>query len=293
VVSQFYKIKYHLVSLANMKGENNMERRALFIPEELYDLNKYNLLVYLHLQEMTYKDETRISTNVLIENITKEKETTKKMRTNILNALNYLINNGIVDGIRFSKCTYIIRKCSFTIDKNSKFVIIYFDELEKINNVNLLHYFIMILSTISNKLVDSVRYGNMSIQFLSQINQISINTIIRYNQELQDLKLIYIRKPSDTTNTFKNLYCRYQDKKYIDILADDGGKYGKSNSTNWQRSVTARYNAYVSGKSFSEDDIQQLYDDCVKYNELMDRKQKSQSGKDYINKKKDLSVFRN
>lgn len=268
-----------------------MTRRSLIVPNYLDDLKDYNLLVYLYLQEMIYKDETRIATSVLIENITKEKETKKGVRTNILNALNYLIDNGIIDGIRFSKYTYIIKKYSFAVDDGYGFTLLYFDEIEKIHNVKLLYYYKVLMSTINNK----TKFSNMSLRYIADKSSLNINTVTKYNKELQDLGIIFIKNPLLSDEHRKNIYCRIEDKDIINEYFKNDKNYPDSeiiDSVNWQRSVTARYNAFLSGKKFGEEEKQKLYEDCIKYNELMDQKQKRQPGNDYIKKKKDLSIFK-
>lgn len=209
------------------------------------------------------------------------------------------------------------------------FIKIYLSEIRSILTINkniskfsLLKYFIVLIGTINNS--DNILFpfaknkvGSFTIRYLAEKSDISENTINRpggYNSILEDMKLIYIHRShdylkfSDTgeIRTFSNVYGRYDDKDIILEYAKKlGVTYGEShkksytfkNNSNKLRSISARYNAFIKGKSYTQAELQQLYEDCIFYNE--DTKKYAEYHKmkygimpdDGSMKIKDLSVF--
>lgn len=193
---------------------------------------------------------------------------------------------------------------------------------KKVNKFSILRYFTTLIGSLnnSNEIIYPLaknKVGSFTINYLAKKSGLSENTIKRhggYNSILEDMKLIYIHRShdylkfSDTgeIRTFSNVYGRYDDKDIILEYAKKlGVTYGEShkksytfkNNSNKLRSISARYNAFIKGKSYTQAELQQLYEDCIFYNE--DTKKYAEYHKmkygimpdDGSMKIKDLSVF--
>lgn len=122
----------------------------------------------------------------------------------------------------------LIRLLLFKIDTSKEhFVLMYSDELttlmncgeKKIEIEKLLRYFLNVLGTINN----NSKVGFTTIEGLSEMSQIHIHTATtRYNQILEDLKLLYIHRHDQskvnadgTVHKASNTYGRYSDKELV------------------------------------------------------------------------------
>lgn len=173
---------------------------------------------------------------------------------------------------------YTINEDAFPKLENN-FVLIAAEELEvffncgRRNMPQLLQHYIRIIKSLDYTIVVNGRsnvVGHMAADYFMQEYGLSRNTITNYNNALIEMGLLYIhRAPHET-----NVYGRACNKVIIDdyALSISGG--------NFRRQVSARYNAYIKNPAaYCDEQVQQLYEDCVKYNSISS------------DNKKDLSVF--
>lgn len=119
----------------------------------------------------------------------------------------------------------------------------------------LLLFYVRVLASLDYK----TGIGYMANNYFVEEYGYSRNTVSRYFKALEELKLIYVGHRgvnSNTGNYQTHLYCRYENRSLI-----------SSGNANFHRSVSARYNHFLDNPdSFSQEDIKQLYEDCLIYN---------------------------
>ena len=134
--------------------------------------------------------------------------------------------------------------------------------------------------------------GSQSVKYIMDLTGLSNKTIISYNKKLEDMKVVhtYHSKFSDSRNTnVYGDYCNYEKIDAFGMQRDSLNKVYDNSVANWMRSVTQRYNRFVKdGGNYSAE----LYADCIKFNEICKQRQEFQPGHEYLDKMKDLSVFR-
>lgn len=183
--------------------------------------------------------------------------------------------------------------------KESKnyYTIVYQEEIYKIMNSNeryhfkLLRYFLCLTSTFIQDSGGLVSYTPANI--LRDIADIkNIKTVYRYNEILQDLKIIYVHKSKDyikegsEIKTISNVYGRYKDKDFIAGVGDNySNLYGAKRFSNVQstRSASHKYMWWLKGKEYSYDELKEVYLTLVEFNKKYERIDNS--------KIKDLTVF--
>lgn len=142
-------------------------------------------------------------------------------------------------------------------------------ESGKKNTAQLLLHFIRMMKSLDYNLNVNGVYGvvgHMTKQYFTNEYGIPERTLINYEQALEEIGVLYIKHQSSKYQN--NIYGRMTDKVLID-------SYCNKTPSNFHRSVSARYNRYLSNpESFSEDQLQALYADCIKYNEELPDKAK-------------------
>lgn len=142
----------------------------------------------------------------------------------------------------------------------------------KNNKSELLLFYLRLLDSFDyNIVVDGKRkvIGHMTQGYFIDKYKMSKNSITRYISALEELGLIY------THNTYvngvqNNLYCKLDDK---DLLMSFANANSKVDHSNFRRSVSARYNAFIKNPaSLSEEEIKQLHKDVEKYNSISNQK---------------------
>ena len=150
--------------------------------------------------------------------------------------------------------------------------------------VSLMRYFIALISTFDNS--SSVEYGagkigHMTIDFIAAQAHTSLRTAKRYNDELSDLKLIYIYRTNDKLlidgklKQIKNTYSRYKYKEICIAFGENAESQGyihqvviprkNKEQADRNRSLGAKYNAllnwYIGGEAYKYDEntIREVY----------------------------------
>lgn len=221
-----------------------------------------------------------------------------KKRTNrelVKKAFNELINHNYIDCLEYASNKYELKEikndtCKYFI-KVSEQTCLKFRELHSNKKTDMFRYYCHILKSRNYKYDRKV--CDLSVNFLSELINISKSTIIRYNRLLEENKIIYIKRPTyNDKDKSVDLIGDYDDKGFVDKIANEL-KYGNSKQVgNQHRSISAKYNSYVRNPSkYDEEDEYKLYEQVKAYNDEMDDIQKMYAGSDYISRKKDLSVF--
>ena len=194
----------------------------------------------------------------------------------IKKSLSNLIEEELIIVVDEYSGEYVIEN-TFNIDGSvGKFTIITLDELRSIhgidtNNINMIFkYFICLISTINT----DKKCGWYTIDGLSDLTNMSKDTIMDYNKLLEDNKLIYVHRANATYKVdnmprqVNNTYGRYADKKQIVASANEYistiQAIESSNIDINSRSISKKYNDFVSGKyKGNPNELKQL---CLQYN---------------------------
>ena len=246
-----------------------------------------------------------------------ERVITKTEESLIHKGLKKLIDKNIVSVVsRLTDTEYILDVTN--INNTSKFFVnINVSDVRKIMNINtkvnkftLLRYYIILLSTFKiDKSKDSGKIGYMSQSYIKDLSGISIPTMNKYNNILEENKMIYIAKSTDheeyydskgnhRITKFKNVYSRYEDRDIADSYVNTYSTCNFSTKldmkVNESRKYVQMYNAILKGKLYDKDTIEKIYDGIVAWNENKRSKYEEQMHQGFNPdepKYKDLSVF--
>jgi hypothetical protein len=130
--------------------------------------------------------------------------------------------------------------------------------------------------------------GMMSQEYLAEISNISVHSVVEYTKMLEDLKLIYISRCSfmfkDAKGSVKrhnNIYGKYTDKELVDEFAniryamyDDLHQVQSSISTNKARSLMQKYNYLRNDTKYDKETVETIYNYVCEYNKKHPKKQK-------------------
>lgn len=179
------------------------------------------------------------------------------------------------------------------------------DKCKRVDKCKLLRYYIALIGSF-NQSADMGDYkgkvSGVSIEYLSEISNVSDRSIFDYNKLLVDAKILYIYHFGDflysdgEVKTISNGYGRYEDRFLVDAFCNmkkgmkgykttKGNKVKRANNT---KSVVMKYNALCNGKVYEKETIIEIYEGIVEFNNRMDSQ-----GEYYEDRKKDMSVFDN
>lgn len=220
--------------------------------------NFHALSLYLKVQEITKGsyDEPLFSVETLTYHLyheTSKKEEVKKL----------------LKTLPLTKLATNCYSCSRNAFECDSFTTITPQELNTIlycgrNNAHaLLQHFIRLIASLDSNM-DNV--GHMSVQWFATTYGISEHSVLNYNSALEELGLIYVHHQGVSLDgkCRTNLYGRAANKKSV---ISHSSNFTADGSANFMRSVSARYNAFIKNpSSFTDEQRDQLYEDCIKYN---------------------------
>jgi len=252
-----------------------------------------------------------INLNLIAFVLTNKKSFSRSFLVSIKNGINELTNLGIVNLNGFiSQDEYIIdlSPIYFKTSKVSEgeeqmyYSMITSDEIQKCINgrstfkFKLLRYFAYLIGTFRGDI------GFQSIENMSDDLEYDDDAIMRNNETLEKLELIYIHKADDymvsiDNNSDKNIwsinntYGRYSDKnKIIEAGKQFAIDYGFKHKTdqkqiakkmsNQTKSYVMKYNEFCKGHIYDDGMLREIYNAMIEYN------------KKYDYKKKDLNMFK-
>ena len=302
---------------------------TLLIPEKLiFDntFSNYSLAVYCVLR--TLSQPTRLPIQCVTQEqiefyLTGQLSNRRRMSDYIKCGINELVENHIIEKNDIVQKHFILDCTDLcTNESQEHFVIITFEEVRKIfnveniNNFLLLKYFCSLIWTISSKItvyLDNGEYknrvvGNFTIDYLSELSGIGVRTIIEYNKILEKIGLIYIYRQEDFVldkeNNIKrlnNIYGRASDIEYITTFAKNQQKYYESyhylennnKKANTKRRLAQMYQQLLrgGGKDYTEKDITEIYNYVIEENQKYDRMYEKNKCEDYLDKIRNIDIF--
>lgn len=312
-----------------MIGIENKTDITLLIPEKLiFDntFSNYSLAVYCVLR--TLSQPTRLPIQCITQEqvefyLTGQLSNRRRMSDYIKCGINELVENHIIEKNDIVQKHFILDCTDLcTNESQEHFVIITFEEVRKIfnveniNNFLLLKYFCSLIWTISSKItvyLDNGEYknrvvGNFTIDYLSELSGIGVRTIIEYNKILEKIGLIYIYRQEDFVldkeNNIKrlnNIYGRTSDIEYITTFAKNQQKYYESyhylennnKKANTKRRLAQMYQQLLrgGGKDYTEKDITEIYNYVIEENQKYERMYEKNKCEDYLDKIRDINIF--
>ena len=302
---------------------------TLLIPEKLiFDntFSNYSLAVYCVLR--TLSQPTRLPIQCVTQEqvefyLTGQLSNRRRMSDYIKCGINELVENHIIEKNDIVQKHFILDCTNLcTNESQEHFVIITFEEVKKIfnventNNFLLLKYFCSLIWTISSKItvyLENGEYknrvvGNFTIDYLSELSGIGVRTIIEYNKILEEIGLIYVYRQEDFVldkeNNIKrlnNIYGRASDIEYITTVAKnqqkhyDSYRYLENNNkkANTKRRLAQMYQQLLrgGGKDYTEKDITDIYNYVIEQNQKYERMYEKNKCEDYLDNIRDTDIF--
>lgn len=302
---------------------------TLLIPEKLiFDntFSNYSLAVYCVLR--TLSQPTRLPIQCVTQEqvefyLTGQLSNRRRMSDYIKCGINELVENHIIEKNDIVQKHFILDCTNLCINESQEhFVIITFEEVKKIfnveniNNFLLLKYFCSLIWTISSKItvyLENGEYknrvvGNFTIDYLSELSGIGVRTIIEYNKILEEIGLIYIYRQEDFVldkeNNIKrlnNIYGRASDIEYITTFAKNQQKHYESyhylennnKKSNTKRRLAQMYQQLSKGggKDYTEKDVTDIYNYVIEENQKYERMYEKNKCEDYLDKIRDTDIF--
>ena len=302
---------------------------TLLIPEKLiFDntFSNYSLAVYCVLR--TLSQPTRLPIQCVTQEqvefyLTGHLSNRRRMSDYIKCGINELVENHIIGKNDIVQKHFILDCTNLcTNESQEHFVIITFEEVKKIfnventNNFLLLKYFCSLIWTISSKItvyLENGEYknrvvGNFTIDYLSELSGIGVRTIIEYNKILEEIGLIYIYRQEDFVidkeNNIKrlnNIYGRASDIEYITTFAKNQQKHYESyrylennnKKANTKRRLAQMYQQLLKGggKDYTEKDITDIYNYVIEENQKYERMYEKNKCEDYLDKIRNIDIF--
>lgn len=302
---------------------------TLLIPEKLiFDntFSNYSLAVYCVLR--TLSQPTRLPIQCVTQEqvefyLTGQLSNRRRMSDYIKCGINELVENRIIEKKDIVQKHFILDCTNLcTNESQEHFVIITFEEVKKIfnveniNNFLLLKYFCSLIWTISSKItvyLENGEYknrvvGNFTIDYLSELSGIGVRTIIEYNKILEEIGLIYIYRQEDFVldkeNNIKrlnNIYGRASDIEYITTFAKNQQKHYESyhylennnKKSNTKRRLAQMYQQLSKGggKDYTEKDVTDIYNYVIEENQKYERMYEKNKCEDYLDKIRDTDIF--
>ena len=295
--------------------EKRLSQKVFLLNNVISDktISDNGILVYCYLRAIQRADMNYYPISVDIMDYffrhTFDIETRDKKK--YVDGLNDLEEHGLIHKINEKKYNfeYDLEPIYFDPTKTNKenklwFTVIYTDELtaimqidDKKSNVSkakLIRYFVNVVSTfrhgkewtflLSNGDKTDGVIGFSSIEVLSNISNISKDTVLAYNKILEENKILYIYRANDLLlidneiSGITNTYGRYKYKKFIiGEGKEHKNEYGhckmvesikhKTAKTTKRKSLGAKYFNLVSGnKMYDEETIIEIYRYAVEFN---------------------------
>ena len=189
------------------------------------------------------------------------------IRDSISRSLIKLIEANYLSGEKIGGGIYAVTISSF--EPTEYYIKVEPDDLRRIMQLPnhpaaILRQYLYILSTINLK----TKCGMWSITQLAENLDSSEKTVMRNNQQLEEMKLLYIYHAGDQQTT--NTYGRWEDKAEIENYGDcrTGGTKRKS-SANYKRRMRQLYNQVAKGHKYNSATMQEIREYCEQENEIM------------------------
>lgn len=303
-----------------------MSSKYISVPQELYltheSKRSYILPVYCALKRLSIDDQPLqyISCAQIEFLLTYTNDNGKNFLSYIKNAVQTLADKDYIEIVERIANHFIINfNKLYNIPATKDYYCnVLFSEVQTImfsdyfEKSEILRYFLLLTSTFknyssnlivddNNKPIEGIKVlSELPVSYLAKCLNVSVNTIISYNKILTQLELINIEKSVGTSlylnNKSCNIYCRPKDIAYAKAYIAE--KYGEgelmqlsSDVRNNARSISQKYNRLLSGHSYPQEEIQQIYDGIVKLNAKYQALYDKTHYKMYLDKIKLLDIF--
>lgn len=269
------------------------------------DLSNNAFMIYVGITSCYKKDFDFIFLNKNMINfyMTKKVHISKKFDENIRNGIKELLDKKVIICNDKVGSDYYLGLDNIQFDDNEKFTFVDFKDIQTImisdykGKNNLLRFYICLLGTFisQNKIKDirepekyNNKLGMMSQEYLAELSNISVHSVVEYIKVLEKLELLYVSRCSfmfrDNKGSIKrhnNIYGRYCDRDLIDEFAkirydmyDDLHKVKSTTATNNARSLMQKYNYLRGGTKYDKDTVAAIYKYVCSYNEKYPKKAK-------------------
>lgn len=266
----------------------------------LHDTNidNYTMATYIALRSLfvTHRSIEYVTDNMLCYELCGHTSYTKYMRQAINKGINTLAELGYITILeKVGKSDFVIDMESLFFDGNEVFYVILDNkEIHTIFEIEgntdkfaLLRYFACMIGTINgsyyvyNEEHEPVYniVGDRPIKTICSMAGIPEKTGISYNALLENIGLIYIYRHEKYNvdgeiKTLNNHYGRRCDGRYIKQFAleyEEKTGQGKTvikakKDANERRSLTQKYNAFVNGTEYSEDEVFDIFQAVLNHN---------------------------
>lgn len=299
---------------------------VVLIPNNLLgNISCYSIAIYSVLQFLATSTGIQnqfVTTQQLSYLLNNKFKQPRRMTDFIEKGICELVDKKIVNIIESEKKCYVLNCENLWLKTNTdRFTIIYFDEIQKIfeindvNNFKLFQYFIYLMYSISSSITvfingDSKSHviGTYTIENLSNMSGISFRSVVDYNKILEENNLVYIHRQNDfviddngNIKTLGNIYGRFLDKEWIDEFANNQAKYQKSyqyqkksvEKVNDNRRLAQMYQQLLkgNGESYSESQIKDIYNYVLSENKKYERLYEKNNWDSYLDKIRDVDIF--
>ena len=257
-------------------------------------LSDYAFTIMAALQPYSNNKNEMLLTAEFVSYLVFGRAATRKELYIIKAGLEELIEADIIKvNCELTKSQFVCDISSLYFEQGTEFfVIIDYEELHKIMNIEtksdkykMFRYFVSIVGHFNlSGFIDEKYRGKVCGYAIEDINElIPKRTAIRYNEILEENKLIYIHRSDDILyngefNEFKrivNAYGRYEDQELIEEFAskyqDHYGwnhikerKKSEHEAANKNRALGQKYKNYVNGKQYDEETVEEILQWAIK-----------------------------
>ena len=269
------------------------------------ELSNNAIVTYIGLVSCLKNDFDNVYTNknMISYYLTKKKTISRRFEESLRNGLKELIEKNIILCNNKNGTDYFMELTNIKLNEKDKFIFVDFEDIQKILSCSyqgkngLLRFYICLLGTFisKNKIKDireTDKYNNilgmMSQEYLAEISNISVHTVVEYIKILEQLELLYISRCSfmfkdgkGNVKRHNNIYGRYVDKDIIDeftkirySMYDDLHKVKSTTATNNARSLMQKYNCLRNDTEYDKKTVDSIYEYVCKYNEKYPKKAK-------------------
>ena len=244
-----------------------------------------------------------LNKNMINSYMTKKMCISKKFDENIRSGIKELLDKKVIICNNKVGSDYYLGLQNIQLEDDDKFTFVDFSDVQTImtsnykGKSNLLRFYICLLGTfISKNHIKDIRepdkynniLGMMSQDYLAELSNISVHSVLEYIKELETLELVYVsrcslkfKEQSGKVKKHNNIYGRYKDKELIDEFAeirfsmyDDLHKVQKVKVVNNSRSLMQKYNYLSGGTKYDKETVGAIYEYIKGYNEKNPKKAK-------------------
>lgn len=244
-----------------------MKRYSLSVPRSIYfneELSACEVSVYATIHILCMEcplDEELVDLDRVIYYM-HTRDPSRRVRESIRSAFNNLFEKNIISGEKISANSYLVEKSQFKYVNNFARIPLdgYLKILRQSNKrcYSLFRYYCAVMGSRGIDGFSTMKAG----YFMDKLGISSFNTVYSYNEELENLHLLYVARGNITTNEQGdickeyNTYCSYEDRYKLFSPKSMGQKLAQ----------------LKKGKQYSKEEIKEIYDYVDAHNEREQQK---------------------